>query len=325
MLSFRINVARSASEMERSAPLWNDLLKNQAHTIFQSFRWNRLAAEIFSDRMTPYVVWVESNSGAAVIPAAIHHASDSVQLLGEMLFDYRDVLHAGERETLRVAWQQIAKCGKPLRVISVASEAGTERWSDLPRTPFARAPLVDRSLLDERAFRLAHSRLGRQMRRLNKVGVTLHSYSGENTAVVRRVYEGKRNHFAADVDNLFVDQRRCDFMLAAAGVVAAACEVFTLETESGTLAAALVSFRDGGIRRCYTIYFHPDWAHYSPGMALLYEVTAQSLAAGLSCDYMTGEYAYKLRLANASRQLFKVEISAQELAAITTPMIERAA
>jgi len=53
MLSLRINVARSTSEMDRLAPLWNELLEVQPHTLFQSFSWNRLAAEIFRDRLAP--------------------------------------------------------------------------------------------------------------------------------------------------------------------------------------------------------------------------------------------------------------------------------
>ena len=325
MLSFDINTARSATEMDRLAPLWNELLKNQEHTIFQRFSWNRLAAEIFADRLTPYVVSVESGSGAAIIPAAIHHISDCVQLLGDALFDYRDVLHAGDREALRLAWQEIANCGKPLRVISIEDKAGVERWSDLPLLPFARAPHVDRSEINEGAFRLAHSRLGRQMRRLGKLGVTLRTYSGENSAVVRSVYECKRNYFASDSGSLFLDRRRGDFMVAVAATAGHDCEIFALESEQAELIAGLISFRDGNIRRCYTIYFHPQWAHYSPGIALLYEVTARSLAEGLSCDYMTGEYPYKLRLANSSKLLFRLDITSQELAKVTSRMIERAA
>jgi CelD/BcsL family acetyltransferase involved in cellulose biosynthesis len=325
MLSLRTNIARSAPEMDRLEPLWNELLKNQAHTIFQRFSWNRLAAEIFADRLTPNVVWVESDSGAAIIPAAIDHVSNRIQLLGESLFDYRDVLHMGDSELLRIAWQQVARCRKPLGVITVESAGSAVRWNDFPLQPLVRAPQVDRSQLDEHAFRLAHSRLGRQMRRLKSRGLMLRTYTGESSAVVRHVYECKRNRFAADSDNLFLDQRRCDFMVAAARIEGSGCEVFTLESESGSLAAGLVSFRDGDVRRCYTIYFDPEWAHYSPGMALLYEVTARSLAEGLSCDYMTGEYPYKLRLANSSRRLFTVEVSAQELGDIASRMMESAA
>ena len=49
---------------------------------------------------------------------------------------------------------------------------------------------------------------------------------------------------------------------------------------------------------------------------MLFEATARSLADGLHCDYMTGEYPYKLRFANASRPLYQLAVNAQQLADI---------
>jgi len=314
MLSLRINVARSASELDRISPLWNELLKVQPHTMFQSFAWNRMAAEMFRDRLELRVVWVESDSGAAIIPAAFNRAEDRLEFLGETLFDYRDVLWAGDREPLHLAWQELAGCGKPLHVVSV--EDPGDRWREFPITPFSKAPQVDLSVANEVGFRLDHSRLGRQMRRLQRLGISLRVHSGNESAAVRHLYECKRTHFATDLDNLFVDQRRCDFMVAVAALEGSSCQLFTLEKNDGTVIAGLLSFCDRDVRRFYTIYFHPEWARYSPGVALVYETTARTLAEGMSCDYMTGEYPYKLRLANSSRALYKVEVGAKELAAI---------
>ncbi len=325
MLSLRMNIACSPSEMDRIEPLWNEILRHQDHTLFQSFAWNRLAADVFRARVTPCVVWAESDAGAAIIPAAINHDSSRMELLGDALFDYRDVLCAGDPELLRLAWHQVAACGKPLHVVSLSGKAKRDHWEDFRVSAFANAPQVECSVVDERGFRLAHSRLGRQMRRLQKLGITLHVHAGTDSAAVRRLYECKRSHFAAHSDNLFCDQRRCEFMVAAAAIEQSRCELFTLENETGNFIAGLVSFRDGKVRRCYTIYFHPEWARYSPGVALLYEVTARSLAEGISCDYMTGEYPYKLRLANASRPLYRVEAGAQELAAIAERRISKVA
>jgi len=325
MSSLRANIARSPSEMDRIAPLWNNILQSQAHTIFQSFAWNRLAAHIFGDRGTPKVLWLESDVGAAIIPAVIDNATRQLELLGDALFDYRDVLHAGDREILRMAWQQLANYKMPLRVRALEQSAATERWPEFPISLFARAPRVDRSIIDEQGFRVAHSRLGRQMRRLEKLGVSFRRVPGANSAAVRHLYDCKRAHFAADTGNLFLDQRRCDFMVAAAALHESRCELFTLEAAGGTLVAGIVTFRDGDVRRCYTTYFHPDWAHYSPGVTLLFEVTARSLGEGLSCDYMTGEYPYKLRLANASRLLYNIDLSAQQLAQVAAGPISRVA
>ena len=316
MPAFRTIIAESAAEMDRLEPLWNQLLHRQRHSLFQRFSWNRLAAEMFSDRLTPHIVCVESGSGAAIIPAAINKASNQMELLGEALFDYRDVLHAGDPETLRHAWRVLARHRKPLQVISLEPTSASGRWSDFPVEPFAKAPTVVRSATSELAFRLSHSRLGRQMRRLQKHGAEFRSSSGQNSELVRRIYERKRTQVAAHgSNNVFLDRVRCDFMVAAAAMEGEDCGVFTLHKQAD-LVAALVNFKDGDTRRFYTTYFDPEWAHYSPGQALLYEATARALAEGFDCDYMTGEYPYKLRLANASRPLFRVDVSADHLADI---------
>jgi len=75
--------------------------------------------------------------------------------------------------------------------------------------------------------------------------------------------------------------------------------------------AALLSFRDGTVQRFYTTWFNPAWRRYSPGSALLYEVTRLSLAEGLECDYMTGEQPFKLRLATGVKPLYQLAMSAE--------------
>lgn len=309
----RVVVARSASEMDRLAPLWNELAQHQSHTMFQRFSWNRLAAEMFRGRSTPYVVAVDSDAGAAIIPATINHAEQRLELIGERLFDYRDILHAGDNGILSVAWRSLAETAMPLYVAGIDTQGAAERWGGAGLTDFAPAPQVT-STIDEQGFRLAHSRLGRQLRRLARLGIRPRRYSGKHRDAIAHLYRCKREHFAADVDNIFHDQRRCDFMIALAEVEGSGCEMFAIENEASTIIAGLLTFRDEKIRRFYTIYFHPEWARYSPGVALLYEVTAQSLGDGLTCDYMTGEYPYKMRLANSSRPLHKVALSETEVA-----------
>ncbi|MGC2108103.1 MAG: GNAT family N-acetyltransferase, partial [Candidatus Korobacteraceae bacterium] len=303
-MRFNTTVARSACEMDRLAPLWTELLQQQRHTIFQSFFWNRLAAEVFPDRLTPYVVTVEAGSGAAIIPAAINHATNRMELLGEALFDYRDVLHAGDPETLRQAWLRVAACGLPLDVVALKFGTARERWGRFPLVPFAGAPCVERDQIAEQQFRAAHPRMGRRLRQLQNQGVRLRRSSGANSTVVRHIYDRKSTQ--RDTNNLFQDERRREFMVAAASLAGSQCEVFALETREEKMVAGLVTFRDGNIRRFYTTYFEPEWARSSPGMVLLHEVTARSLAEGLSCDYMTGEHPYKLRLAKSLRTLNKV-------------------
>jgi CelD/BcsL family acetyltransferase involved in cellulose biosynthesis len=67
----------------------------------------------------------------------------------------------------------------------------------------------------------------------------------------------------------------------------------------------------------------PGWASHSPGIALLFEATRQTLCEGLDCDYMTGEQPYKLRFSTASQSLYKVDATAEQLAAIKRQSAER--
>ena len=150
---------------------------------------------------------------------------------------------------------------------------------------------------------------------MEREGVTMNCHTGLNSDLVRFIYQQKGSQPAATGDNLFQDPRRIQFMMAVCRAVANACEIFTYES-AGTLVAALVTFRDGKVRRFYTIYFDQEWSRYSPGMVLLYEVTRRSLAAGLECDYMTGEHGYKLRFATSVVPMYWAEASADTLASL---------
>ena len=92
-------------------------------------------------------------------------------------------------------------------------------------------------------------------------------------------------------------------------------EVFTLENGE-TIAAAVVTLCDRGCRRFYTGWFAAEYQKHSPALALIYEITRQSLAAGLDCDYMTGEQPYKMRLATKSVPLYRARATSEELAAV---------
>ena len=316
MISLRTRIAESVGEMDCLSRLWSEMLAVTPHSIFQRYRWNRLAAQVFRDRLTPAVVAVESDSGAAIIPSAVHHGARRLELLGEALFDYRDVLHVGDPEVLRLAWERLAGLELPLSVISVEAPSAAVGWQQFPLVPYASAPQVRHDLITEEDFRAAHSRLGRQFRRMRKMGVYLRVCSGGDSDLVRCLYARKSEQFANDANNIFCDALRRDFMVAVAAAEGEGCDIFTFETDDN-LVAGLVTFRDAGWRRFYTIYFDPGWACYSPGVALIYEATARSLASGLSCDYMTGEHPYKMGFATSSRPLYRVEISAEQLADIT--------
>lgn len=308
----RITIATTPAEIESLRPLWERLYRPAEQTAFQNFDLNSLAARHFSEREAPYVVAAEQDSSAALIPAAIRTGTGEVTLLGESLFDYRDVLHTGSPEALEAAWAEIAKLKRPMSFIALRPES-RPHWARVPTADFANAPCVRHQDMDCEEFRAAHNRLGMYYRRLIKRGAHFHTHTGKECALVRTIYERKATQFPNETNNIFLDPHRRAFMALACEAMGDHCEIFTLE--HGTqLVAALVTMRDAEARRLYTIYFDPAWSKFSPGTVLIYEVTARTLAEGLDCDYMTGEYGYKNRLATAMVPLLKVEASADDLA-----------
>lgn len=279
--------------------------------MFQSFAWNYTAACRFGERLTPHVILVESGEGMAIIPAALN--SERLTLLGEELFDYRDVLHAGDAGALNSAWRSAAALNLPFSAGALRADADLRLWNGFTRNPFYAAPLVRAAHIDPKTYAREHGRLGRWSRRLAREGCSFRCYSGANWELVRLIYEKKGSQPAETGDSLFSDPLRVDFMVDVCRTVSSACEIFTCES-AGRLVAALVTFRDGNARRFYTIYFDQAWSKYSPGMVLVYDVTRQTLEAGMDCDYMTGEHGYKMRFATDVVPMYWVEGSATALA-----------
>jgi CelD/BcsL family acetyltransferase involved in cellulose biosynthesis len=280
-------------------------------TMFQSFEWNRLAARAFVATEEPFVVMVSNDSGAAIIPAAIADNGRRIVLLGETLFDYRDVLTGGDEGPLHRAWGELAKLGLPMSVTAVRNSA-LPHWHGLGAMPFTRAPQVRRAETSAEEFEAKHRRLGRLLRQCERAGVKVGQCDGRESKLLRWIYEQKALQLAGKKNNLFASERRIEFLVAAAAMKPRRCEIFTLESGS-KIVAALVTFRDRNVRRFYTTYYDQEWARHSPGQLLTYEVTRRSLAAGLDCDYMTGEQQHKTRLATSSVSLHRVEATAEML------------
>ena len=289
---------------------------SSAATIFQSYGFNSVAASVFSEREAPLVVAVEEGSAAAIIPGAI--ASGHCTLLGETLFDYRAPLGSGPASELpailRTAWsvffqEQEKDAGLPFAV-TAARHSSPQLWPGCTPEPFANAPFIRAGQASLRS-----SSLRAQLRRLLDAGCRLTVHPGADSSLVRSIYEWKASQPSGE---LFRDALRIEAVTQMARIARSAghkfsedhsendaCQIYLLERRT-SLVAALVTFRDRQWRRFYSTCYHPDWASYSPGSALLEHVIAQSLAAGLDCDLMTGEQPFKLRFANGSAPLFRM-------------------
>lgn len=296
--------------MLRIRLLWESLCAAHRYTVFQNFDLNLLAASRFAEREKPHVICAESESGAAIVPAALRRSDGTIRLLGEELFDYRGFLHSGDDEALRAALGTLAELGRPMEIVALRECDRSIVSDELQSVPFAAAPGVSCAQVSAEQFAAAHTRLARNLRRMERLGFTLRAYDGDNPLLLRSIYGAKAEQCES---SLFHDSERVEFMVSAAGLMPDVFEIFTLEN-GGMMAAAVVTLRDGGCRRFYTGWFAAEYQKHSPALALIYEITRQSLAAGLDCDYMTGEQPYKMRLATNAVELYKVRATSEELA-----------
>jgi CelD/BcsL family acetyltransferase involved in cellulose biosynthesis len=310
----QITIVRTAQEMAGLQPAWESLVGCGRPTIFQNFSWNLLALTTFADREKPWIVCAQASYGLAIAPAVVRGSDGSVRLLGEELFDYRCFLHQGDEAVLAFALAELAALAQPLEVVALRESDRKPMLDALTLLPFSAAPQVRRADSSAEEFGARHGRLGRNLRRLRRLGFEMKTYRGDNPALLRSIYQRKA---AQDSASLFRDPMRVAFMTRAALLDPAAFEVFTLEC-GPHLGAALVTLRDGDVRRFYTGWFDSSLEKLSPAITLIYEVTCQSLAAGVDCDYMTGEQAYKMRLATASVPLYRLCATPQQLAALGT-------
>ncbi|MGZ4830630.1 MAG: GNAT family N-acetyltransferase [Candidatus Angelobacter sp.] len=311
MQTLKITIYRSAEKLMRLRPLWESLCAAGNYTVFQGFELNLLAAERFAEREEPYVVCAESSGGSAIVPAVLRRRDGTIRLLGEELFDYRALFHRGDDEVLRAALGALAELGRPLEIVALREADRNVVTGELELLPFAAAPGVSCAQVSAEQFAAAHTRLARNLRRMERLGCELRRYDGTNASLLRSIYGVKAGQAES---SLFHDSERSEFLGGAAGLLPDVFEIFTLEN-AGQMAAAVVTLRDGGCRRFYTGWFAPEYEKHSPALALIFEITRQSLGEGLDCDYMTGEQPYKMRLATNSVALYKVRATSEQLAA----------
>jgi hypothetical protein len=308
------------------------------YTLFQSYAWNEIAARLFAERERPYVVVAESDSGAAIIPACVRR--ESVSLLGEELFDYRDVITVADEELAEAAWEKVKALALPFEVKALRGE---RPWGDMKS--FAGAPYRSCTAALEK-----HHKLERNLRLLAKQGCEsghrVIGPSGDRLAALAEalpldcaspaakaplgVTNGLKRPTAGSIgvlrcaqdDNskllllvrrmyelkarhesgsLFRDPLRIEAVLGMAA--SAPTELFTIEN-GGDLVAAVLTFIDGYTCRFYGTYYDARWARYSPGVCLLYRVIQQAQARGLDFDFMTGEQPYKMRFASGVVPLY---------------------
>jgi hypothetical protein len=246
----------------------------------------------------------------AIIPAV--RRERELGLIGETLFDYRDVLSVGNGEVLEEAWRELAKLGMRLEVTALRGEQTCGRWESLGPKVFCNAPTTRRCDLSAVEFVAGHRKAAKASRRLAHQGLQLIRRGHEFDRLAEWVYR-RKTEWSGTGENLFLDRRRQDFMCHIIGINVLDCKIWSYETINGQIAAVLVTFDHGSVRHFYTIHHDPLWERFSPGQVMIFDVTRETLTDGMDVDFMTGEYPYKNRLATAMVPLFRVEASAQQM------------
>ncbi len=307
----RLTIARSPAEIEAFRPLWEKLERERSATMFQSYAWNYVAARLVADREQPHVVALESDAGAVIVPA-VRIGEGKGSFLGEMLFDYRDVLAAGEPGLVYDALAEVGRAGLDLSLTAVREGAALALNDPGALTPWVGVPVLSHARLSPEAFLTDHFKARKQMHRLMRAGASFSRYNGNARRLLEWVYDRKAEQFAGATLDIFSDpvRRRC--MVEIASACADRCDVFAIELGS-RIAAVLVTFRDRGVRRLYTIWHDAAFEHFSPGIVLLLHACHESLREGLDVDFLTGEQPHKARFANARDQLFRYHATAAEL------------
>jgi CelD/BcsL family acetyltransferase involved in cellulose biosynthesis len=307
----KLEILRSAHELDRLKSRWQWLEKQCDGSLFQSYELNRRAAGWFADRETPHVVVAQSDSSMAIIPAV--RRDRELGLIGETLFDYRDVLSAGEPYALEQAWRELARLGLPMEITALRGEQVCARWHSLSPLEFCNAPSTRCRDISAEEFVGAHRKAAKASRRLQREGLRLIRHTTELKPLAEWLYRRKAEWNGVS-ENLFLDKRRQDFMLNIVCDQVLDCAIWSYVDERDEVAAALVSFQHGKSRHFYTIHHDSRWERLSPGQVLIFDVTRESLTEGLDVDFMTGEYPYKNRLATAMVPLFRVAATVEQMA-----------
>ncbi|MFL6301060.1 MAG: GNAT family N-acetyltransferase [Terriglobales bacterium] len=294
-------------------------MRENRATIFHNLDWNLLALRTFTEEK-PYFVAVELESSATIIPVVVRDRE--IRLAGGPLFDYRDVLHTGDDDSFRLGLEKVAELELPWNIQGIRAEAAHSLWA-IPSQPWTSAPFVSLRNVSAKEFAEKHTRSRRALRRLADLGASVRMVPAM-PELIEQLYREKAKEPAGFGQNVFQDSRCVAFMRNVVSLPLTHCDVFLMEA-AGQRIAALITFRDREVRRFYTTWMDQRWSKHSPGVALLYHAACETLAAGLNCDYMTGEQPYKMRFATGSVPLYRLECSSAELRACLAPEEARAA
>ncbi|MGH9481590.1 MAG: GNAT family N-acetyltransferase [Terriglobales bacterium] len=273
------------------AEVWEAAFRARPASIFQSFTFARHWAAAFRQEAAVQV-WFCRNP-PLVAPLVVRE--DRLGLIGEGLFDYLDLIGEAPARWLyevaelaqRASWSSAQFTGVPRH-----SPHGAF-WQALGGTSaeYAAAPLrTEGGDVDAEHPRLAA--------RWDAAGVELRLET--ELAVRRRVlawlFDRKARALAARGERNVLGANEQRWLAAMAENEPGLTELWSLR-RGGEILAALLCWRTAAVRYAYTLSYEQRCAALSPGVLLLYAVVRQTMNQRRAFNFLTGDQAFKLRLA----------------------------
>lgn len=320
----------TAPDLSPLAAVWACAAQPQPASCFQSFAFAQCWAKIYGGQARILVLY--SAAPAWVLPFAI--CRGALSMLGHGLFDYADVVGAPAvadtvreqaggiaAELLSVAgWEALDICAVPgdspflefWRALAAALGAPGiasvfSRYSAAPRLSLGAMPGVQD---DARSAELdgIHSRAAARLRRAqrgSRLGAVEEPAARRQLLLwmleqkERRLQSLGQNNVLHTAEATWLGQMVADYPETA--------ELWAYCHEAQPIAGFL-TFLMAPVRYGYLLAFDPAQARQSPAIELLYFVLRQTVAEGRAFDFLTGEQGYKLRFANGSRPLLRLQV-----------------
>ena len=145
---------------------------------------------------------------------SLRRSDGTIRLLGEELFDYRAFLHTGDDEVLRAALAALVSWGDHWKLWPIRETDRNVVTDELELLPFAAAPGVSCAQVSADEFAAAHTRLARNLRRMERLGFRVEEPTmGRIQQLLRSIYAAKAEQSES---SLFHDPARKEFLVSAA-------------------------------------------------------------------------------------------------------------
>ena len=299
------------SDLSALQTVWEAAAAAARPTVFQHFAFARHWARAFADTAETRI-WVSTGDSPAPLLVPLVLRESRLSLLGDGLFDYLALVGVGRRWQLQEAAERVL--GERWSEMNISGvrpdpvQAAFWHSLDAEAEPFAAAPqrhpppggnavpLLERE----------HPRLLSRWRRARREGC----YLRQETELRLRLElldwllaQKNRRCAAQGVTNV-LGAREQHWLRLMVEHEPQLAELWSWRDQNGPL-SALLCWRTARVRYAYTIGYGTRAPERSPGILLLFALLRRTMEAGQSFDFLTGEQAFKRRLATCCQPLLR--------------------